>query len=482
MQDNKGYIILNRKKIPFYLENEKAILISSNFSSIRFGNMIEEKKLIKGITTGNRNLIFLNNRYSATTLAYQVMIVSASNTGMYDDISKFDRICFEGTPINVFAGPGKAFEVQESDDISKRMATIQPKEWSKINKNENVKIGNRGLKLSIDYWMEYNLNTVETSLGKAVPRFCIEYDKTVTVKCIPKTYLMVYDFFCFLNFCRNLEFSKIYIQRKVDGKFDTIATVNIKSEHLGEYDGSEKNSIVFDECKECWGELFKTIALRRKQKIYDNFYIPLNNQKRDKMDYKKFLSCALSFESEYSRIYPSKKEENEKFAKMQTIVRKSADELDVLFELARADKITKEEFERCFYGRINHKLKKLYSRLPKRQGRKYEHYYQNIIRTLSYMDFSLEEKYKKALLLHKKEIQPIIDRLCACNGISFPNENDAGSIFAKFRNSIAHGTPESTETIHCVLYEIANALIYTMILEKANMKDDKIGIIIKKMF
>lgn len=62
-------------------------------------------------------------------------------------------------------------------------------------------------------------------------------------------------------------------------------------------------------------------------------------------------------ESEYARLYPSKKDENEKFAYIQGLFQESADKMDMLFALAAENRISRDEFEKCFYGDINSRLK-----------------------------------------------------------------------------------------------------------------------------
>lgn len=51
-------------------------------------------------------------------------------------------------------------------------------------------------------------------MGEAIPNFSLEYEKGKNIKYIPQIYLMAYDFFCFLNFRRNIIFNKITLQIK----------------------------------------------------------------------------------------------------------------------------------------------------------------------------------------------------------------------------------------------------------------------------
>lgn len=480
--EHTGHIKINRKNVPYHLIDDKVTLIPYDTYSALFPSEVKEKEIIRGITTGNREVVFLKCRYSNNRLSYQVMIISACNTGLYEDISLFDRICFEGKPVNVFAGPGRAYISEEGHDITKRMKSITPRDWDDLNAETNIKIKNREMKLSIDYSIWHNKKFVETSMGEAIPRFCIEYNKTLSIKNIPTIYLQVYDFFSFLSFRRNVVFDKIYIQRKIEGKYVKVAEIIVNSADFGDYNNTERNSIIIDDCGDNFGALFMCVAQRRSQKIYDNFYIPKNGKESSQITYEKFLSCALSFESEYSRLYPSKKDENEKFAYIQGVFQESADKMDMLFALAAENRISCTEFEKCFYGDVNSRMKKSFKSMSNTKAKPYQSYYEKIVDALSKIDYRLGEKYKNALNMHMDLEKPVIDRVCSANGVAFPNENAAGKIFADFRNGIAHGNPPAIERIHCVLFEVARALIYIMILKNAGIDEESIKCVVKKLF
>ena len=95
-------------------------------------------------------------------------------------------------------------------------------------------------------------------MGEAIPRFCIEYSKSLSIKNIPAIYLQVYDFFSFISFRRNIVFDKIYIQRKIEGKYATVAKVIVNSKDFGDYNNTERNSIIIDDCRENFSDLFKS--------------------------------------------------------------------------------------------------------------------------------------------------------------------------------------------------------------------------------
>lgn len=382
----------------------------------------------------------------------------------------------------MFAGPGRAFISESGFDISERMKSITPKKWEDINISSQVIINSDRINIGVNFSFWHNLKYAETSMGDAIPKFTLEFQRTVNIKRLPHVYLMVYDFFCFLNFCRNIYFDKITLQQKENDKFRTIATVYVNSENDDDYDRNEHNSIISQDCKFYLPELFKTVALRRNQKIYDNFYIPKNSKEASIVSYEKFLACALSLESEYNRLYPTKRKDNNLYADVYKVFEKSADELETLFTAIKENKLTPEEFKEIYFGKVNNEYNSLKKSISKTKIRKMDGYFEKIKDALTKIDYSLAEKYKNALVNNWEYIQPVVDKMSRANKVEFPSASEAGKEFADFRNGIAHGNPQEIEPLHVVLYEVARALIYTMVLKKANADDDSIKTVINKLF
>lgn len=480
--EHTGHIRIDRKVIPYHLKDKTVHLIPNNAYACLIPGDVREKEVIKGVTTGNREVAFVGCRYNDISLGYKALVISDCNTGLYSGITKFDRICFEGKPVNVFAGPGRAFISESGFDISERMKSITPKKWEDINISSQVIINSDRINIGVNFSFWHNLKYAETSMGDAIPKFTLEFQRTVNIKRLPHVYLMVYDFFCFLNFCRNIYFDKITLQQKENDKFRTIATVYVNSENDDNYDRNEHNSIISQDCKFYLPELFKTVALRRNQKIYDNFYIPKNSKEASIVSYEKFLACALSLESEYNRLYPTKRKDNNLYADVYKVFEKSADELETLFTAIKENKLTSEEFKEIYFGKVNNEYNSLKKSISKTKIRKMDGYFEKIKDALTKIDYSLAEKYKNALVNNWEYIQPVVDKMSRANKVEFPSASEAGKEFADFRNGIAHGNPQEIERLHVVLYEVARALIYTMVLKKANADDDSIKTVINKLF
>ena len=200
------------------------------------------------------------------------------------------------------------------------------------------------------------------------------------------------------------------------------------------------------------------------------------------MSYEKFLACALSLESEYNRLYPTKRKDNDLYADVYKVFEKSADELETLFTAIKENKLTPEEFKEIYFGKVNNEYNSLKKSISKTKIRKMDGYFEKIKDALTKIDYSLAEKYKNALVNNWEYIQPVVDKMSRANKVEFPSASEAGKEFADFRNGIAHGNPQEIEPLHVVLYEVARALIYTMVLKKANADDDSIKTVINKLF
>lgn len=95
--------------------------------------------------------MFVKCKYNSCNLTYKALVISNTNTGEYRGIDKFERICFEEKPVNVFAGPETAFESEKFTDVADRMASIKPKPWNELNSQTEIKIKNCEINLAIDF-------------------------------------------------------------------------------------------------------------------------------------------------------------------------------------------------------------------------------------------------------------------------------------------------------------------------------------------
>ncbi|MBQ3545100.1 MAG: hypothetical protein IJA34_08965 [Lachnospiraceae bacterium] len=481
--DFTGHLRIDKKKVAFSMKEGKVVLIYDDQFSALFPTMVCEKEIIKGVTTGNREIVFIKSRYNKTALAYGAYAYSCGNTGYISDITTFDKICFYGKPINVFAGLNKAFNVNKKKDIINHIMSIEQQWISNSNYSTQIKWNRRDIQLSIEYDIVSDSEYDDEYIRKTVPKISLKFPKIINIKEFPDIYLMVYDFFVFLNFRRNIKFDKIVLQRKDEDAFKDLANVIIfDKDDSNTYDNTERNSITLQQCKEEFGKLFMSVTTRRKRNIYDSFYIPEDSSKHRVVTYEKYLSCALSFESEYTRTHVNKKTVNEKFAKVHDTFGESLEKMEYLYEKIQSGELSFQDFKAIFLREVDYDYKKLISEFSKTRQRDYSKYYKKIIDELERIDFSLQEKYSNALKEYTYIIEEIKNRLTKHNKVELDSESKAGELFAGMRNSIAHGEPLEIEPIHCVLFELARVLIYINIFYSVGIEDERIKEIVNKIF
>lgn len=481
-----GWLKINRKTIPFHMVKGEVTLIPVPLDSCAslFPHDVEHKEIISGITTSNRKISFIGCKYNNLSLGYKAFAWSSSNMGDSTNLNYFDAIRFTGKVINVFSGPGTTFLSEESYDISKRMLSLTPKPWEQINKEYKVKIGQNEATIRVYYHITHNLKFEETSLGKAIPFFDIIFSKKVQLKSIMELYLKVYDFFVFLNFKRNIIFDEISLLNKSGNGLSTLAYVKVNNDiSTLPYAGLGCSTITLPDCEEQFSNLFYNISMRRKNRIFDNFYIPESFELDKYISYETFLSCALSFESEFERIYPSKAEENQRFLAAKSLMELSAENVNGIIEKAKNDTMSSAEICNLLYSQYNKKAATYSNELPNGKARRsFNSYCEKIMRELIKIDFSLSEKFQKAIIEYSPIIEDTLQKYSIYYSLEFPSPARAGELFASFRNSIAHGTPQDFTNTHKLLFLTARCLIYAMILRQAGFEDRQISILIAKIF
>lgn len=154
-----GYVKIERKMVPFHMVDDVVTLIPMPYNSCiaLFPQDVKEKELIRGVTTDNREILFIGCKYTQRSLGYKAYIYSKSNAGTQSSLTHFDAICFTGEAVNVFACPGTVILPENDLDISRQMIPIKLRPWEDINKSFSVKVGRRAATLSINYSIIFHI-------------------------------------------------------------------------------------------------------------------------------------------------------------------------------------------------------------------------------------------------------------------------------------------------------------------------------------
>lgn len=248
-------------------------------------------------------------------------------------------------------------------------------------------------------------------------------------------------------------------------KLEEIAKVHISQRCFAQtYSGTPNNTITLLDCEAQLPTLFALITNRRKSGVFDDFYIPESSELDKYMTYQSFLSCALSFESEYSRTHPPKESNKERFTRAKNLATFSIEQLDSIIQSIQNGNVQKGEIYELFYSLYNTSCSIAAKEFPNSKTRRsFNKYCNQILQSVCNTEYSLAEKYESALNEYDNVVGTAIRRISSFNNTSFPAPELAGREFSQFRNSIAHGEPKEFQNIHRLLYHAARCLIYAII-------------------
>lgn len=479
----KGKIFdLEEDGLPFVINNEQIIVTPPDTSIRWFSNELESKEIVKGKLSDGRPIVFFGCRYNGRWFDAQGYVYAHSNLEP-DALENFTRISFTGVPIDNFSGGVfETFDRGEYLSIEEKMIALTPRPWLEITYRCESEVAGQSCEIMVDHMFNYNLQWGDRQIGTCTPRFSISFPEPVDIKYIPEIYLAVFDFFVFLNFRRCITFDGItLLKQNQKGRYCKTANVFFYSKYKNMRRKYVYNSVKPKDLGDSWGNLFRNIASRRKNAIFDDLFVPEDDADYSTVSHSVFFSCALSFEGEYDRTQPTKEGTNELFRQVKGTVS------DALFsstaavtEIAEADvrSVLLEEFDR----RADENIECLLTDQSKSKQRKIMSYAQKMINELKRVDFSLEEQFNNVLKKYDSIIAPYKNQLADHMKIDLQKSTNLGRVFSDFRNQIGHGHPRPIEQIHAYVFMLGRCLTYIMILESTGLNNEQIAHITKKLF
>lgn len=471
---------LEEDEIQFISEDNEHFRIVSDSNISRYHNVVE-KDIVEGYLFSNRYIKMFGCIYNGRYISCQGYVYSKYNV-IPDNLTSLDRITFTGKAIDVFSG-GSVNVIKPVYDkaVWERCAYfLEPKPWSEINTRYSAKIEDIAFDVGIDYSIFYNAEWSNRNIGTCIPKLYIEFKEAVSIEMIPKCYLWVFDFLKFISFRRNIKFDEISVYKRTEeNKFEQTGVVHIGTLDRGEYTNTELNTILAEDIKDKFGELFQYIAERRQRDTSDELFIPDNDKAYKSVTHTSFLECALSFEGEYDRTQETKTNTNVKFQQVKQNV------IDIT--ISEACKLAGDDVKEKLLSNINESFQSSIEEMTEGQSGKAKKqiisYAKKILEDINNIDFSLEEQFNNVLKKKYTDIlEPYRKSLATRMKITLVDNTNYGDIFAKMRNSIGHGHPKELEEVHVYTYQLARCMIYTMILDKAGISHEIIKSIIQKIF
>lgn len=442
-----GVFWYKENNYPFVLEGQKVRLVDAPFNILNFSNDMEEIPYIQGVTSGNRDILFLRCRFNPrsplSNVAFTIVgyLLSSSNTGYFGSF-EFDRVSFYSDAINTFYSPQNALDIQSDFDDWNGSAHIHVKTFSETQIRFNF--GQDEVELNMDRWFRERRDLTRIgSVESSVSFYCSEKKHPIEIE---KYYLAIYDFLCFANYSLNIPFNRIHLFAKnEEGKDERIASAHIFSNH-STYENDESTTITSREIpQEKLGALFSKVALLREKDQRLPFYYPTNKNEARLIDSGKWLVTAICFEGLFEDTFPQfKSESNSAFQKVKELVTTKIEEID------------DEEFSKKEQKYLN-------------DFKKHNNRYEGV----------LEEKFNHVFNAHK----PVLGKILEGNDRRYHvnQEENYGKIYMDYRNKLAHGTIEPITEKEIAVYRLLCPLIYTMILQN-DFTPDEISNMISKIF
>lgn len=451
-----GYVKCNNQDFSFTYDEETLHLVPMNPSEIKpydsFLNRKLTESLLVGITTTNKAIAFLNCHLSKCMAGYIAIPAGyiLFNTSQVED---FEAIVFKGEIINFFYRPIQIIDSNNTIyDYENGGATIQLKTFDKIGYEEDIAIDNLGTHLSLGISMPINPldSHVIDSLGSLNSYLRLTFDTSIPLLKFSYVYSWIYNLFTFLTLRTSIEFGDIHLQgRTDDGRYMRIANVYIrKHKQTANLNHDAITGYYF--IKGHIGELLNTL----NSKTTNLLFIPATEKEIKYVDPVKFMSCCSSLESAFLLRYGKIKEQtDENFLN------------------------AKQDIETYITNIINE-----YEGV-KGKG-KLRSAYKGLLKTVNLTDFSLADKYKYCLKTYDYVLKDYISKILLSTGLTVQNDSNLIPVpseeelkqipttFAEHRNLLVHDHVEAFLPIHVAGYQIAQCIIYVLLMDNAHIDPD----------
>lgn len=442
-----GSIKYNGKSYPFFLEERRVNIVGSAWEYYEDFQYVDEEESISGLTSDNRNILFLRCRFFFSSLNQKVWfcpigyILFSENVGNPYDFT-FEKATFYSDALNSFYPPQRAISADLDLKNWDGSMTVEFKPFEETGLSFGYQESTCKLNISRYVFTQEG----KSDLGNINATFSFELGAKRSCKELPQYYLALFDFLSFINYGTNIKFDKIVLYKRFKDRLFHCADAYIFSDK-GEYlPRSPLNTITVNDIPlDRLGIVFSKIAgLRRNDKRL-GYYFPENYKEGFRIDANRWLVKAMTFEGLFRDCYPDfKQNKKEQFRTAKKAALEAVDGVDQ----SRMSKSERKYLGDC-----------------KRQIEHYEGRLEEIL------DF-IVKKYERALV-----------DLLSFNRKAYDMAPIAyGKIYSDYRNKIAHGDIGPIGEKEIAVYRVLQAAIYFLLLEGTELDSDTLRTIAKKLF
>lgn len=445
-----GSIKHKDKSYPFFLEGRRVNIVGAAWECCRDFQNIDEEKSIFGITSDNRQILFLKCRFSFSSLYQKVWfypigyVLSSGNIGNPYDFT-FEKVSFYSDALNSFYPPQRAISTDFDWKSWDGSMAIKLKPFDETEISFDYK--ECTCKLNVSRYVITQAG--KSNLGNINAVFSFELKSGIKQSCeeLPQYYLALFDFLSFINYETNINFDKIVLYKRTEAGFSHCADAYIFSDQ-GEYlPKSPPNTITVDDIPlDKLETVFSKIAGLRENDKRLCYYFPKNYKERIRVDASRWLLKATTFEGLFRKCYPDfKQNKKEQFRTAKKVA------------LTALNNIEQKQMSKGEQKYLNDCIS---------QVERYEGLLKEIV------DFIVKEKYKEEL-----------SDLLRANEKEFHLElNSYGEIYSEYRNKIAHGDIDPVGENEWAVYRVLQAVTYFMLFEGTGLSCGTLRTITKKLF
>lgn len=444
-----GEFWYNEKCYPFTMSGRVVTIVGRAFQYADDFREVGDEEEIRGITSENREIVFLHCHFIQSSFGctsyftVQGYAVSCNNNGESCDFS-YEKSSFCSCAIDTFFSPQKAVKIDVDYAHWDGAMDIHVTPF----RDTDLSFGFLDAKCQFTIARYVRLGEDITSVGKVNPIFQFEYSKPQDIQKIVTDYLAIYDFLSFANYNTNIAFSDIYISKRgKQGTYGRTATVHIFTNKTQD-EQSRIDSITIDDIpKDKFEAVFSRIALLRGKDSRLRYYFPNNKHEAQYIDPGKWLITALNFEGLFSTVFPHFKcQKNPDFNNAKRLI---------------LERIDDESDGNCLNGKA-------------------VEYYQKCREQVERYEGQLEEKFNHAFGVHREALRNIL----AYNetNLGVQSSQNFGSIYAAYRNKVAHGSVEPLTNKEVAVYRLLLPLIYFLLLTDTGLNEHELSHIVCKLF
>lgn len=444
-----GNLDFNGNTYPFVFQEGMVYIVQQAFQYFNDFTDSTNIPLLHGVTNDNRDILFLNCKlnkgFFAIKFSVQGYILSLNNTGKPCDFI-FDRLAFYSDALDTFYSPQQAATTQVGDDIFNwdGAMTISIKPFSETDTTFQF----RDAKCTFNIARYRNLKDGTSSIGDMNTSLMMTFSEGKKPEAVCQYYLNVFDFLSFVNYSRNITFTKIFLEKANNGKYERIAQATIFTRAMT-YDRNPLSSITIKDIpKDKINVIFDRVATLREYDKRISLYFPNSAEDSKYIDHSRWLMTALCFEGLFKYTYPDfKSQQNENFRVVKNGI------LEAISSYGESADLSSK------------KRKKYYDDCQKHMER-----YEGV----------LEEKFNYVFKNHTEELSDIVSSIEKSPGID--KTKNYGDIYQGFRNKLAHGDIEPIGSEQVAIYRLLCPMIYILLLDGISLEKKELRQIIKKLF